>query len=85
MAIVKKQFPTFSVSYEDVEINSDDFWKYGVNVENDDTSVHLRGGEFCYDTARQIRSDDEQQVREAIAEVIYHRRFWLSQLESMMK
>lgn len=85
MSIVKKQFSTFSVSYSDVEINSNDFWKYGVDVENDNTSVHLRGGEFCYATALQIRSDDEQQVREAIAEVIYHRRFWLSQLESIMK
>jgi len=85
MAIVKKQFPTFSVSYVDTEINSKNFWEYGVDVENDNTSVHLRGGEFRYATALQIRSDDEQQVREAIAEVIYHRRFWLSQLESIMK
>lgn len=44
MAIVKKQFSTFSVSYVDTEINSDDFWQYGVDVENDNTSVHLRGG-----------------------------------------
>ena len=85
MAIVKKQFSTFTVSYVDMDINSKNFWEYGVDVENDNTSVHLRGGEFRYATALQIRSDDEQQVREAIAEVIDHRRFWLSQLESMMK
>lgn len=85
MAIIKKQFATFTIFYEDVEINSNDFWKYGIGVENDNTSVRLRGGEFCYNTALQIRSDDEQQVREAIAEIIYHRRFWLSQLESIMK
>lgn len=85
MAIVKKQFSTFSVSYVDTEINSKNFWEYGVDVENDNTSVNLRGGEFRYATALQIRSNDEQQVREAIAEVIDHRRFWLSQLESIMK
>lgn len=85
MSIIKKQFSTFTVSYEDVEINSDNFWKYGVDVENDDTSERLRGGEFRYAAALQIRSDDEQQVREAIAEIINHRRFWLSQLESIIK
>ena len=85
MATIKKQFSTFTVSYADVEINSNDFWKYGVDVENDNTSVHLRGGEFYYDAALQIRSDDEQQIREAIAGIIYHRQFWLSQLETIMK
>lgn len=85
MAIVKKQFSTFSVSYVDTDINSDNFYKYGVDVDNDNTGVHIRGGEFRYATALQIRSDDEQQVREAIAEVIDHRRFWASQLESILK
>lgn len=85
MGIIKKQFSTFTVSYADVEINSNDFWEYGVDVENENYGAHIRGGEFCYDTALQIRSDDEQQVREAITEVIYHRRFWLSQLESLLK
>jgi hypothetical protein len=85
MRTIKKQFSTFEVSYADVEINSRDFWQYGVDVKNDDTIVHLRGGEFRYDTALQIRSDDEQQVREAIAEVIDHRRFWLYQLKSILK
>lgn len=85
MAIVKKQFSTFSVSYVDTEINSDNFWEYGVDVENENYGAHIRGGEFNYDIALQIRSDNEQQVREAIAEVINHRRFWLSQLESLLK
>ena len=85
MAIVKKQFSTFSVSYVDTDINSDNFYKYGVDVDNDNTGVHIRGGEFRYATALQIRSDDEQQVRDAIAEVIDHRRFWASQLESILK
>lgn len=85
MAIVKRQFPTFSVSYVDTEINSDNFWKYGVDVENGDTSVHIRNSELNCVTALQIRSDDEQQVRDAIAEVIDSRRFWLSQLESILK
>lgn len=85
MGIIKKQFSTFSISYVDTEINSDDFWKYGVDIENENTSTHIRGGEFRYATALQIRSDDEQQVREAIEEVIDHRRFWLSQLESLLK
>lgn len=85
MAIVKKQFSTFSVLYVDTEINSKNFWEYGVDVENDNTSVNLRGGEFRYATALQIRSDDEQQVRDAIAEIIYNRRFWASQLESILK
>lgn len=85
MGIIKKQFSTFTVSYADVEINSNNFWEYGVDVENENYSAHIRGGEFRYATALQIRSDDEQQVREAIAEVIDHRRFWLSQLESLLK
>lgn len=85
MGIIKKQFSTFSISYVDTEINSDNFWKYGVDIENENTCTHIRGGEFRYDTALQIRSDDEQQVREAIEEVIDHRRFWLSQLESLLK
>lgn len=85
MGIVKKQFSTFTVSYADVEITPDNFWLYGVDVDNENYGAHIRGGEFYYDIALQIRSDDEQQVREAIAEVINHRRFWLSQLESIAK
>lgn len=85
MSLIKKQFSSFTVTYTDEEITPNNFWHFGVDVENDNTSVHLRGGEFRYATALQIRSDDEQQVREAIAEVIDHRRFWLSQLESVMK
>lgn len=85
MGIIKKQFSTFSVSYVDTEINSGNFWEYGVDVESENYGAYIRGGEFRYDTALQIRSDDEQQVREAIAEVIDHRRFWLSQLELLLK
>ena len=85
MSLIKKQFSSFTVTYTDEEITPNNFWHFGVDVENDNTSVHLRGGEFRHATALQIRSDDEQQVREAIAEAIDHRRFWLSQLESILK
>lgn len=85
MSLIKKQFSSFTVTYTDEEITPNNFWHFGVDVENDNTRVHLRGGEFCYATALQIRSDDEQQVREAIAEVIDHRRFWLLELESILK
>lgn len=85
MAIVKKQFSSFTVTYTDEEITPNNFWHYGVDVDNEEYGVHIRGGEFYYDLALQIRSDDEQQVREAIAEVVNHRRFWLTQLESLLK
>lgn len=85
MSLIKKQFSSLTVTHTDEEITPNNFWHFGVDVENDNTSVHIRGGEFNYATALQIRSDDEQQVREAIAEVIDHRRFWLSQLESILK
>ena len=85
MGIVKKQFSTFTVSYADVEITPDNFWLYGVDVDNENTGTNIHGHELRYHTAIQLRSDDEQQIREAIAEVINHRRFWLSQLESIAK
>lgn len=85
MGIVKKQFSTFTVSYADVEITPDNFWLYGVDVDNENTGTNIHGHKLRYHTALQLRSDDEQQVREAMSEVINHRRFWLSQLESLLK
>ena len=84
--IIKKQFSTFTVSYVDREITPDNFWVYGgVDVDNETTGIHIHGHELRYQTALQLRSDDEQQVREAMSEVVDHRRFWLSQLESLLK
>ena len=85
MAIIKKQFSTFIVSYADVEITPNNFWLYGVDVDNENTGTNIHGHELRYQTALQLRSDDEQQVREAMSEVVNHRRFWLSQLESLLK
>lgn len=85
MVRIKKQFSTFTVSYTDVEITPDNFCRYGVDVDNENYGAHIRGGEFNYALALQIRSDDEQQVREVISEVIKGRKFWLSQLESLLK
>lgn len=85
MSIIKKQFSTFTVSYADVEITPNNFWHYGVYVDNEDYGVCIRGGEFNYALALQIRSNDEQQVREVISEVVKGRQFWLSQLESLLK
>lgn len=85
MAIIKKQFSTFTVSYADVEITPDNFWHYAVDVDNENTGTNIHGHELRYQTALQLRSDDEQQVREAMSEVVNHRRFWLSQLESLLK
>lgn len=85
MGIIKKQFSTFTVSYADVEITPDNFWLYGVDVDNETTGTNIHGHELRYHTAIQLRSDDEQQVREAMSEVVNHRRFWLSQLESLLK
>lgn len=85
MAIIKKQFSTFTVSYEDVEITPNNYYHYGVFVDNEDYGVCIRGGEFNYALALQIRSNDEQQVREVMSEVVKGRQFWLSQLESLLK
>lgn len=85
MSRIEKQFSTFTVSYVDVEITPDNYWRYGVDVDNEDYGVHIRGGEFNYTLALQIRSNDEQQVREVMSEVVKGRQFWLSQLESLLK
>lgn len=85
MSIIKKQFSTFTVSYEDVEITPNNYCHYGVSVDNEDYGVCIRGGEFNYALALQIRSNDEQQVREVMSEVVKGRQFWLSQLESLLK
>ena len=85
MAIIKKQFSSFTVTYADEEITPNNFWHYGVDVDNENTGTNIHGHELRYQTALQLRSDDEQQVREAMSEVVNHRRFWLSQLESLLK
>lgn len=85
MAIIKKQFSSFTVTYTDEEITPNNFWHYGVDVDNENTGTNIHGHELRYQTALQLRSDDEQQVREAMSEVVNHRRFWLSQLELLLK
>lgn len=50
MSIIKKQFSTFTVSYEDVEITPNNYCHYGVFVDNEDYGVCIRGGEFNYDS-----------------------------------
>ena len=85
MSLIKKQFSSFTVTHTDEEITPNNFWHYGVNIDNEFGGVHIRGHELRFETALQLRSDDEQQVREAMSEVVNHRRFWLSQLELLLK
>ena len=85
VGIIKKQFSTFTVSYGDVEITPDNFWLYDVWIDSETGGTSIHGHELRYHTALQLRSDDEQQVREAMSEIVNHRRFWLSQLEDLLK
>ena len=83
--IIKKQFSTFTVSYADVEIDSDNF-RYSIDVEghNGDWG-HIWLHELSFTLAQKLRSDDEGQVRDALDLIIDNRRFWANQLESLLK
>lgn len=85
MAIVKKQFSTFTVSYADVEIDSDNF-KYGIDINGHNGGWgHIWPHELSFTLAQKLRSDDEDQVREALDSVIGNRRYWANELESTLK
>lgn len=87
MAIIRKQFSTFAIEYVNMEITIDNFHKFGVDIETLDENnwAHIRPGEMTYHTALQFRSDDEQQVRDAIDTIVNNRRFWADQLASFLK
>lgn len=85
MDIIKKQFSTFTLSYNDVEITHDNYWKHDVTVSGENCWQYIHGSELCYEFALQIRSDNEQQIRDVIAAIINDRQFYISQLESILK
>ena len=85
MGYITKNFSTFSISYVDVKITEDNFHKYGYDVEGKCGYVGIHTNELTYELSLQLRSDDENQVRDALDTIIRYRMFWANMLSSMLQ